>query len=227
MKLEDCELRPGTVVEVIDEWGTIKAAAAGVFSEEEDPELLPPVYPFMQSSSSSFCQPQVNDLIWLWINRTNPQELYYTFRSDLKSRSSGVLSGKPKDSQILASKDAGFSKSQLYYSSEDGWVMQNDSADIKIDKDNNIRLSTNEAHRTVSVSKEGISLGTEGGSAEPAVLGNQLLSALRKLCACLNNTATAMKANMYTAPAGAELEASIKPVESAIETILSKNVTLD
>lgn len=227
MRLSECEIRPGTVLEAIDENGTIKAACAGVFSEEDDPEMLPPVYPFMQSSASSFNQPHPNDLIWVWIFHDNPQELFYTFRSNTADASSHILSKKPKDSQILASRDAGFSKSQLYYSTDDGWVMQNDSADITIDKDKNIRMTRNDPHRTVEVNDDGISLGSEGKSAEPAVLGDQLTSALRKLSACLSATAESLKGNPYTAESGAKLESGLGAFESAVEKILSKNVTLD
>lgn len=227
MKLSECEIRPGKVLQVIDEHGTIKASCAGVFSEEDDENMLPPVYPFMQSSASSFNQPQVEDLIWVWLFNDNPQELYYTFRSDTKSQSSQILSKKPKDSVILASRDAGFSKSQLFYSSDDGWVMQNDSSDIKIDKDYNISISKNDPHRTVEVNDEGISLGSSGKSSEPAVLGDHLVSALRKLSAGLSATAESLKSNPYTAESGAKLESVLGAFDKSIEQILSKHVTLD
>lgn len=227
MKLSECEIRPGIVLEVTDEHGTVKAACAGVFSEEDDPAMLPPVYPFMQSSSSSFNQPHPNDLIWVWTFKDNPQELFYTFRSDTRGQSSGILGGKPKDSQILACRDAGFSKSQLYYSTDDGWVMQNDSASMKIDPEMNISMSKSDRHRTVEINDDGISLGSSGKSAEPAVLGDHLVSALKKLAACLSATAESMMINPYTAQAGAKLKSGLSAFESATEQILSKNVTLD
>lgn len=227
MKLGECELRPGIVLEVVDNFGTIKASCAGVFSEEDDPAMLPPVIPFLPDSSSSFNQPHVNDMIWVWTFVNNPQELYYTYRSDTKQQSSQVLDKKPKDAQILMSRNAGFSKAQMYYSTEDGMVMQNDSADIKIDKDKNIRMSRNEPHRTVEVNDDGISLGSEGKSSEPAVLGDHLTSALKKLAACLNNTAESLKANPYTAESGVKLASGLHAFEAAIEKICSKNVTLD
>lgn len=228
MRLEDCEVRPGVVLRVEDEFGTIKASCPGMFSEEDDPDMLPPVYPFIQSSGSSFNQPHEDDPIFVWSNDSNPLELFYTFRFNVKNTgSSSVLSKKPKDAEILVSRDSGLSTSDLYYTAEDGWILKNDSSKFQIDKEKNISISKEDPHRTIEVNDEGISLGSAGGSAEPAVLGNKLSACLMKLYAGLKNTAESMKGNPYTAAAGAELSASIEAFKRDINKICSSNVTLD
>lgn len=224
MRLENCELRPGVVVDVCDSYGVIKASCAGYFSEEDDPDLLPPVYPFFQASASSFNQPQINDLIWVMTNSENPQELFYMFRSNLKSETDGALERAPKDSTILVCRDAGFSKAKMSYDTEDGWIIQNDSADITIDEDGDIIL-TGSSGNSVTIDSEGVHLA--GINGEAAVLGDTLQAALRKLSAALHDTALVMRNNPYTEAAGRELEGAIYGFDQEIEKILSDKVTLE
>ena len=79
MKLVNGEIRPGIVLEVLDEYGTIKGSCLGVFSDEDDPAMLPPIQQWPTSSGSSFNQPKVNDPIWVLFFNDNPQELFSLF----------------------------------------------------------------------------------------------------------------------------------------------------
>ena len=45
MKLEKGIIRPGIVLEVLDN-GIIKASAPGLFSYSDDPEKMPPIFPW-------------------------------------------------------------------------------------------------------------------------------------------------------------------------------------
>src|SRR5574344_137527 len=103
MKLPDCEIRPGTVLAVCNNYGTIKASCCGLFSPEDDVDLLPPVYPLIKTSITSFCEPQIGDLIWVWINTTNPPELFYTYMGDAVDNNSDILDAGGYDACNLIS----------------------------------------------------------------------------------------------------------------------------
>ena len=54
MRLVNGTIRPGTVLEVLEN-GLIKASAPGLFSYVDDPKMLPPIMPwFIGNNSNSF-----------------------------------------------------------------------------------------------------------------------------------------------------------------------------
>ena len=226
MKLACGEIRPGKVLEVLDEYGTIKGSCLGVFSEEEDPDLLPPIQQWPTTSCTSFNQPNVNDPIWVLFFSDNPQELFYTFQADIHNSSSHILGNKPKDAQILASRDSDLGKSQLYYTSDEGWKMQKDDTRFQIDKDNNIELSKDDLdERSVKIDDDGVFLGDKGKS-QPAVLGDDLQSCLTSIYNALQALSTSLKSNPYTSPCASALDAKLPTIYNKINTILSKTVNV-
>lgn len=44
MELSQGHIRPGRVLNVEDEKGIVKASCCGLFSDQDDPENLPPIY---------------------------------------------------------------------------------------------------------------------------------------------------------------------------------------
>ena len=226
MKLANGEIRPGVVLEVLDEYGTIKGSCLGVFSDDDDPALLPPIYQWPTQSGTCFNQPTVNDPIWVLFFKDNPQELFYFFQADIHNSSNHILGKKPKDAQILASRDAGIGKAQLYYTTDDGWKMSSNESRIQIDKDNNIELAKDDLEeRTIKVDDEGVFLGDKDKS-QPAVLGNELQDCLTKIYNALQALETGLLGNPYTSPAAAQFSPKLAPIYNSINKILSKTVSL-
>lgn len=228
MRLENAEIRPGKVMRVEDAFGTIKGSCAGFFSEEDDPDALPPIRPFFRISPSSFTQPRVNDPIWVLLFRDNPQELFYFFQADVSDTASDTLKDANQDAEILSRRSSGTGMSQLMFNSDDGWVMENDLGKIQIDNDSNdITLSKSESNRTIDINENGISLGTKGGSAEPAVLGNKLSDCLDAIYDILDGIMTSAAGSPYTAHIASKISAQVPQVRAKANKILSNNVTLD
>lgn len=226
MKLVNGEIRPGIVLEVLDEYGTIKGSCLGVFSDEDDPALLPPIQQWPTSSGSSFNQPKVNDPIWVLFFNDNPQELFYFFQADTKNRSSHILGNKPKDAQILTSRDSELGKAQLYYSSDDGWKMSKDDTRVQIDKENNITLQKEDLQeRKIAIDEDGVFLG-EKENAQPAVLGNELQDCLTKIYNALQSLQIDLAGNPYTSPASTGLGDKLPSIYNQINKILSNTVSL-
>ena len=81
MRLSNAILRPGKVLEVVDANGTIKVSAPGLFSDQDDPKLLPPVTPLLLLHSNQYSTPIVGNEVWVLNFTDNTQQLYW-FRKD-------------------------------------------------------------------------------------------------------------------------------------------------
>ena len=225
MKLVNATIRPATVIEVVDKIGTIKVSSPGMFCED-DKDNLPPVYPFFTGNRCSFSMVDVDDEVWLLSFSDNPLQLYY-FRKDLlKEEFEDITTDDTKDLEVLASRDSGTGKARIYFQEKDGWIIQNQDSIIQI-LEEQILLKTPNSHRTIDISSNGISLGTEGGSAEPAVLGNKLVQTLNILDNVLKSLASASSSSPYTIHLGGVLNAIQPMFSDSIPKITSAHVTLD
>lgn len=230
MKLQECDIRPGFVLQVVDNYGTIKASVTGVFSEESNPDLLPPVYQFGQLHRGAFSKPKENDPIWVIVNRSNPQELVYIRQNDLHGQLADILDNGYEDVEVLMRTESGTGYAQILFNTDDGLILQNDSSSITIKPDGTINLTTGDPHKTLEINSDGISLGSEGTSAEPAVLGDKTEDALNKLWDCINAVVMALNsADPYAAPAMGMVQGQgvLPKAKTAIAQIKSKYVTLD
>jgi hypothetical protein len=230
MKLRNAEIRPGFVLQVVDDYGTIKASVVGLFSDEADPDTLPPVYPFMSLSRGTFSHPKENDPIWVLFTLDNPQELVYVRQANLPDQLSDTLDKSYEDVEVLMRTDSGTGYSQVLFDTEEGLIVQNDDSSIIINKDGDITISKNGSHRTIEINSDGISIGSPGKSAEPALLGDKTEDALNKLWKCINTGVMSLQSSCpYAAPAMAQVQAQnvLPAAKSAIMKIKSDNVTLD
>ena len=237
MRFADCEMRPGKVLEVVDNYGTIKASCVGIFSEEDDVANMPPIHqlPFIKSSRHYFAAPHVDDLIWVIFNETNPQELFYCFRDDTSDNSSKLDTGA-KDVEILMKRTDPDDRTKVIfentYDSDDGYMVSNggDKAskfniDNKDDHDMHLEHSSGVG---VHISKDAISLGSEGKSSYKAPLGEPVADALKAIVDCLEQVMNACTMP-HTAPIKPVIAALLPTLKTKIaETkILSDKVTLD
>ena len=159
MKLRFGELRPGKVLRVEDSYGTIKGSCLGMVAENEDPDQLPPMFPnpLGQTSSTSFCQPHVGDLIWVMSFSDNPWALYYTFQNSAGHHNKEILDNNYKDAEILLRrKNESGGDAMMEYNSTDGSVIRNGKALYQADQEGNLHMEREGDHRTVEVNEDGI-----------------------------------------------------------------------
>ena len=229
MRLQNAEIRPGFVLQVVDNYGTVKASVTGVFSDEADPETLPPVYPFMSLSRGTFSHPKENDPIWVLISKDNPQELLYVRQADLSGQLADTLDKSYEDVEVLMRTESGTGYAQVLFDTEEGLIVQNDDSSVVINKEGNITISKNGSHRTIEINSDGISLGSEGKSAEPACLGDKTEDALNQLFLCIQTMATLLQSDPYASPTMTSFVSGplLQNAKSAILKIKSKHVTLD
>ena len=225
MKLVNAIIRPAKVIEVLDKIGNIKVSSPGMFCEE-DKDYLPPIYPFFIGNRCKFSMVDIDDEVWLLSFLDNPLQLYYFRKDSLKEEFEDIITDDTKDLEVLASRNSGEGKARIYFQEKDGWIIQNQDSIIQILNDQ-ILLKTPNDHRTIDINSNGISIGSEGKSAEPAVLGNKLeqtLNSLNNLLDALNNACQISPYTMHLKPI---FESLLPAFSESIPNIKSNNVTLD
>lgn len=227
MKLSECELRPGKILKVENSYGVIKASCVGVFSEQDDPDLLPPIYPnpFVMLSPTQFSQPHVDDKVWVWIFSDNPQELYYTYRADVQSNNEGDLNNEYDDVEIQMKREDDNGEMSVKYDTSNGYTINNHGTSINIDNEaGDVHLKHKDGV-AVSISKDKISLGNDGQSQYSAVLGEELINVLNDIKSTFNAIKNAAMGSPYTTPIGTALTPMIAKLNN-FNRILSQMVTL-
>ena len=126
--------------------------------------------------------------------------------------------------------ESGTGYAQVLFDTEEGLIVQNDDSSITIQKNGDITISKNGSHRTIEINSDGISLGSAGKSAEPALLGDKTQDALNKLWDCINTIVMSLQtACPYAAPAMGLVQSQgvLPDAKLAIMKVKSNNVTLD
>lgn len=224
MELSKCILRPAQVVKVMDN-NVLKVIAPGLFSKTDDPDLLPPVYPFVELTKNSFSEIKVGDEVWLLNVVDNKTELFWLRKPDYEFGMEGRAAGG--NLEIIARRESGSSWAEIYFSDGTGWIIRNDMSYISINNEGHITLSVLGNHKTIEINDEGISLGSKGQSAEPAVLGDKMSDVLDYILTMGEMLSDVALANPYTYPLGTALKSTLPVLKAKAEKICSSYVTLD
>lgn len=226
MNLGNCEVRPGVVLKVVNNYGAIKASAQGIFSEEDDPDLLPPIIPFIVPNATSFAMPHEGDPVWVWYFYDNPQELLYTFRCHVEGVNGNKLDNEYQDVEIQMKRESDKGKVSVGYNDDDGYTVDNDGSKFNVDNDKHDIHIAHKDGTAISVGKDGISLGKDGGSQYKAVCGEELVKVLNKIKSALDAIKTSAAGSPYTV----HIATALTPVLGQLNnfnSILSNKVTLD
>lgn len=223
MRFENATMRPGTVLQVVDNYGTIKVEAPGLFTRE-DPDKLPEVTPLLLFGVNSFSTPVKGEEVWVMNFSDNDQQLYW-FRKDSLDNDKELLADEEGKIDIVIHRDTNKGWGTLYFSDGSGWVMSRDNSKINIDSKGDIYISHPNPNRTISISPQGISLGKKGISSHTAAFADELIPILNAVTDQFETLKTALNENPYTAAAAAAIDTS--DWKNDIDKIESVNVTLE
>jgi hypothetical protein len=226
MELYNATLRPGTVL-AVESGGIIKASAPGLFSSEDPIENLPPIYPWFMGNSNQYSQPEVYDEVWILQCSDNPLQLHWFKKDAMEEENEHIGIDEGTDVEVVCNRKNGMGWATIYFTDGTGWVIQNNGSHIDIKKDGSILITTGLPKQSIGVNGRGISLGTEGGSAYSAVLGEPLVDCLNELLSTLGKVGKAAMSNPYTANIGAILTPLPAKMAQSVSGVLSTNVTLD
>lgn len=225
MRLSEGTIRPGTVLEVLEN-GCIKASAPGLFNFADDPNLMPPIMPwFIGSNSNTYSQPKQYDDVWIMNFDDNPRQLYW-FRKD-KVTDNTNLPITEENIEILCNRDVAGEWCTIYFSDGSGWIISKGESIIQIRPDGSIQLNTGMDKRCIDITPACISLGSEGKSSHPAAYGDVVAEIFMSILATLKQVQMAATPNPYTAAIGTVLTASLPVIESKIPALVSSHVTLE
>lgn len=144
MELARGDLRPGKVLQVVDNIGTIKVSAPGMFTDQDDVDLLPPVFPLFTIGSNTFSSPNVGDSIWLLSFRGNAQELFYFRMVDHKDYMKNIGNiNNNSDIECVVRKQTDNGWGELYLDTGEGWIIANGDCKAVIDNSGNVNLIGN------------------------------------------------------------------------------------
>lgn len=227
MKLLNGTLRPGIILEVLEN-GKIKASAPGLFMAE-DKDLNPPIMPFWEligGHANTFSTPTKNEEIWILNLDDNPLQLYW-FRKDhhIDANKEIFEEGGTENVEILCNRESGVGYATLYFSDGSGWMLRNDDSRLQIFPDGHIELGMKWPHRIIKIDPKAIHLGA-GKTEHPACYGDETATILLKICGLLQALGKVAKTNPYTMALGPLFEQA-KKIQEDIPGIKSPHVKLD
>lgn len=237
MNLLYATVRPGIVKEIIEDGnGTVKLTAPGLFSDEDDPKILPPVYPWpFGHHANSYTCPKVDEEVWVMTFEDNPMQMYWVRKDDWiaedslpKNMSDLPLTDEAQNLEVIVNREFEDSKwAILYFSNDDGWMMRRDEDGwINIRKDGSILLKTNFDKRIIDICKDSVALGSEGKADDSAMLYSKWKDFAETLCNGLMTLSSTAAANPYTAPLAAPFQTLSQQLKPKISPVESKHVSI-
>lgn len=227
MVLSQGHIRPGRVLQVVNNQGVIKASCCGLFSDVDEPDKLPPVYQFSFGGANNFYMPHEDEEVWVLFFDDNPLELFYIRKDNINENLNNILKTKHEECEVLMSKELSAGFVQFYFTDGEGWILRNFDSVIQIRPDGSILLDAGSAHRKIDINDNSISLGSIGNSAHTAAYGDEVVTAFRNVVSILNTMVTTCALLPEIAILGTNIKTGISTLESQIEKIESQHVTLD
>ena len=224
MRLKNGILRPGTVIQVLEN-NIIRADVPGLFSRE-DGEKLPPIYPFAALiNCNSYSQINEYDEIWVLNFSDNPLQLYWLRKDKVSENNQEII--KEENVEIICNREAAAGWATIYFSDGSGWIIRNADSYIQIRQDGSIKLDANMPNRIIDINSDSISLGSEGSSEHPAAYGDVVADALTKIKLALKLIKQAANSSPYTKPISVAIGTIPDDLGNLIDKSTSPNVTLD
>lgn len=221
MKLANCEILPGVVVDANDpkKMGRIKAVVPGLFDNSTmDVEDMFWVIPFSCNGYQRVSKPMEGQKVWVLQDPSNEYEYYYIPRWE--SNTNTVVAQQDDDYDVLVSRSGEVAGQQMYYSMQQGFVTRiGQIASTTMSQDGNIENLSNGVEVSIKSSK--VYCGTKDQASHPMVLGDELYTLLGNLESGLNKTKQLAQANMYTSTLVPGLEACEKAIANILEKIKS------
>lgn len=228
MNLSCGTMRPGKVLEVLEK-GRIKVAAPGLFSDQDDLETLPPVYPLLGMHANAFSSVKKDDPVWVLNFSDNDRQLHWIRKDDYNTNIEDFpTTDEEQNVEVIVNREYGDSTwATIYFSNGDGWVIKEDKSVINIRSNGSILLKSSSDKGVIDLYDGGVSIGAEGGANDNAMLYSEWDKWLKNdLCGMLTAFGTALKSNPYTLAAGTALDPLVQQLRNTGMNIKSNYVTL-
>lgn len=223
MKLKNGTIRPGVVIEVLED-NKIKADVPGLFSRL-DQENLPIIMPWPCGiNKNSYSQIKEYDKVWVVNFSDNPLQLYW-FRKDNVEDNKEII--QEENVEIVCNRETDLGWATIYFSDGSGWIIRNANSVIQLKADGSILLDSGSPKRLIDINASSISLGAAGKASHPAVYGDKLMEVLMKIQTALDLIKQASNMSPYTKPIAMVLRSLPGQIDELIPEVVSTNVTLE
>lgn len=228
MTLDQYDLLPGVVQSTSDpEYkGRIKCIIPGIFETGTSTDNLPWVFPLGMSRYQSFSKMMKGSKVWVLRNRDNKFEYWYLPMFDYHSdvTKSYVSENYDNDPEVIICRDSGGKVGMLTYDDTNGFKERLNEDYIHLAPDNKIELKASDAKIIMEGSK--ITIGQDGDTYEPAVLGNTLVDILNDLQGAMGELKSACAADQHTMPLQTGFQKCLS-ILSRANTILCTNTSIN
>lgn len=219
MRLADCIMRPGRVMRADDD-GTIRASAPGLFSDVDNPDNMPPIYPMLGVCTGCFSKPSEGDEVWIINNLSNPYQLMWFRKQKCEDIDEKMMSEKGLNVICYKNDDSGWAS--IYFADGKGWIINNNDNIINIDKDGNIIMTGNGS--SISLRSNGVNLGSDGQSSHPVAFGDDVAQSFNDIISIMEGMSKIMGSNQITAPLAVPIETQLPILKNRVSQMLSKKV---
>lgn len=193
MKLNECEILPGVVIDVEDpkHIGRVKAMVPTWFdSDVMQKEAMPWIWPIGMCGYQRFSKLENGRKIWVLHNKENDLEYWYWPMFEEIDASKPIIDQYDSTELLLCRGGGESGNIYIYYNDAEGIVAKIGETKINITNNNEIHITDSKS--TVQIVGGIITIGKEGDSGEPAVLGDKLKTTLSNLAGNIDKLAEAL-----------------------------------
>ena len=229
MQLSNCELLPGVIVDSKDplKLGRIKCVIPGYVDAGFSNENMPWIRPLGMFNHQSFSKMMNGCKVWVVVNKSNYNEYWYFPLFELNDVAKNYLESVYDNDQpeILIAHNCGGNHALLTYDESNGFSMKIGQYQINLHPNGKITLLGG-SNGIVEIDGGKVKIGKEGGTDEPAVLGNKLMDILKEMKSGFADLASKSPNNPYTAPLTSGFTTCLRALEK-YNTIKSDNITVN
>lgn len=223
MKLNNCEILPGTIVIANDpkKMGRVKAVVPGWFDNSTmNEEDMFWIMPFTSGSGyQRVSKPIEGQKIWVLHDKTNEYEYYYLPMWETNINT--TIAQQDFDYDVLVSRSGKSVGAQMYYTGKQGFVTRiGEHAQSTMSQNGNIENKSNGTEISIKGSRAYI--GKENNCKDPIVRGNQLYKLLSDLKSGLDELNNLANSNPYCSNLCSGILKCSKAISDNLETLNSK-----
>ena len=227
MKLSECEVLPGVVIDVEDpkHIGRVKAMVPTWFdSDVMEKEALPWIWPCGMGGYQRFSKLENGRKIWVLHNKENDLEYWYWPMFEETEQSKPIID-QYDSTELLLCRGGGESGDILiYYNDAEGIILKIGDTKINISNNKEIHITDNTASFDIVGSK--ITIGKQD-NLEQAIMGETLKNALEKFAGAIRNAGQKMStSNPYVSPHGPDFVNAGTDLENDLKEVLSDTVKI-
>jgi len=227
MKLNECEVLPGIVIDIEDpkHIGRVKAMVPTWFDADVmEKEALPWIWPFGMAGYQRFSKLELGRKIWVLHNKENDLEYWYWPMFEEIEQTKPIID-QYDSTEILLARGGGESGDVLiYYNDTDGIILKIGETKININSEKEIHIT--DGTSSFDIVGSNITIGKQD-NLEQTVMGETLQKALIDFAGKIKNAGQKMSSsNPYVSPHGPDFVSAADTFKSDLQNILSDTVKI-